>query len=57
MEFYNDNQLDTMEKMVLTELKTYFSQVTNATVGSETKAGTRWKCRDRVSPNSPGPLP
>ncbi len=32
MQFYNDNQLDTMQKMVLIELKTYFAQVTNAQV-------------------------
>jgi hypothetical protein len=39
MQFYNDNQLETMQKMVLIELKTYFSQVTNATV-KEDKNGT-----------------
>lgn len=39
MKFYNDNQLDTMQKMVLVELKTYFGQVTNATV-KESKNGT-----------------
>ncbi|MBI3551520.1 MAG: hypothetical protein HY077_03310 [Elusimicrobia bacterium] len=39
MQFYNDNQLETMQKMVLMELKNYFSQVTNATV-KESKNGT-----------------